>query len=42
MLAIVRMIMIGLFSFSAIWLMAYQGIEIFHSLMDLLNKNHRL
>ncbi|WP_269140683.1 hypothetical protein [Radiobacillus kanasensis] len=41
MFPIVRMIMIGLFSFSAIWLFAYQGIEIFQSFLDLMNKNNR-
>ncbi|SDK28343.1 hypothetical protein SAMN05216243_2604 [Sediminibacillus albus] len=32
MFTIVRLILIGVFSFSAICLFAYQGIEIFHSI----------
>jgi hypothetical protein len=35
----IRLIMIGMFSFTALTLLSYQGIEIFQAFMDYFNKN---
>lgn len=35
----IRLIMIGMFSLTAITLLSYQGIEIFQAFMDYFNKN---
>lgn len=35
---LIRLIMIGMFSFSAITVFAYQGTEIFNAFMELLRK----
>jgi hypothetical protein len=37
---ITRFILMGIFSLSAISLLTYQGIEIVHSISDLLNRKH--
>jgi hypothetical protein len=35
----IRLIMIGMFSFTALTLLSYQGIEIFQAFMDYFNKD---